>query len=112
MSIWSPFSFCVQDQEDEWDEGIPDQRWDWTPANQRQEEVGPPPDLHELWGQSAVSLVSFLSSTWPFERSTVEPYYNEVLGTMKITLLYQVSHYITVKKQRNIKSWDQQITLL
>ena len=27
---------------------------------------------------------------------------------MKITLLYQVSHYIKVKKQRNIKSWDQQ----
>ena len=29
--------------------------------------------------------------------------------TMKITLLhvYQVSHYIRVKKQRNIKSWDQ-----
>ena len=31
-----------------------------------------------------------------------------ILGTMKITLLYQVSHYIRVKKQRNIKSWDQQ----
>ena len=27
---------------------------------------------------------------------------------MKITLLYQVSHYIRVQKQRNIKSWDQQ----
>ena len=27
---------------------------------------------------------------------------------MKITLLYQVSHYIRVKKQRNIKSRDQQ----
>ena len=39
---------------------------------------------------------------------TVEPLYNEVLGTMKITLLYQVSRYIRVKKQRNIKSWDQQ----
>ena len=39
---------------------------------------------------------------------TVEPRYNEVLGTMKITLLYQVSHYIRVKKQRNIKSRDQQ----
>ena len=24
----------------------------------------------------------------------MEPRYNEVLGTMKITLLYQVSHYI------------------
>ena len=43
-----------------------------------------------------------------FISSTVEPLYNEVLGTMKITLLYQVSHYIRVKKQRNIKSWDQQ----
>ena len=42
---------------------------------------------------------------------TVEPCYNEVLGTMKITLLYQVAHYIRpfrVKKQRNIKSWDPQ----
>ena len=39
---------------------------------------------------------------------TVEPCYNEVLGTMKITLLYRVSHYIRVKKQRNIKSWDQE----
>ena len=38
---------------------------------------------------------------------TVEPRYNEVLGTMKITLLYQVSH-IRVKQRRNIKSWDQQ----
>ena len=40
--------------------------------------------------------------------STVEPRYNEVLGTMTITLLYQVSHYIRVQKQRNVKSWDQQ----
>ena len=39
---------------------------------------------------------------------TVEPRYNEVLGTMKFTLLYQVSHYIRVQKQGNIKSWDQQ----
>ena len=44
--------------------------------------------------------------------STVEPLYNKVLGTMKITLLYQVSHYIRVKKQRNIKSWDQQNDLV
>ena len=29
---------------------------------------------------------------------TVEPLYNEVLGTMKITLLCQVSRYIRVKK--------------
>ena len=34
--------------------------------------------------------------------------YNEVLGTMKMTLLYQVSHYIRVKKNIYIKSWDQQ----
>ena len=44
--------------------------------------------------------------------STVEPLYNEVLGTMKITLLYQVSRYIRVKIQRNIKSWDQQNDLV
>ena len=31
---------------------------------------------------------------------TVEPLYNDVLGTMKITLLYQVSHYIKIKKQK------------
>ena len=46
------------------------------------------------------------------ESYTVEPLYNEVLGTMKITLLYQVSHYIRVKKQRNIESWDQQNDLV
>ena len=45
---------------------------------------------------------------WVVFKGTVKPYYNEVLGTMKITLLYQVSHYIRVKKQRDIKSWDQQ----
>ena len=32
--------------------------------------------------------------------STVEPLYNEVLGTMKITLLYQVSCYMRVEKQK------------
>ena len=42
----------------------------------------------------------------------MEPLYNEVLGTMTITLLYQVSHYIRVKKGRNIKSWDQQNDLV
>ena len=44
--------------------------------------------------------------------NTVEPLYNEVLGTMKITLLYQVSRYIKVKNPRNIKSWDQQNDLV
>ena len=38
---------------------------------------------------------------------TVEPRYNEDPGSMKITLLFKVSRYIRVKKQRNIKSWDQ-----
>ena len=45
-------------------------------------------------------------SMWPHVQWNL--FYNEVHGTMKITLLYQVSHYIRVKKQRNIKSWDQQ----
>ena len=40
--------------------------------------------------------------------NTVEPHYNENFGTMNITLLYQVSHYIRVKKLRNIKSEDRQ----
>ena len=43
---------------------------------------------------------------------TVEPRYNKDLGTMKNTLLYQVSHYIRLKKLRNIKSWDQQNDLV
>ena len=45
---------------------------------------------------------------WKLLSYTVEPHYNENLGTIKITLLYQVSCYIRVKKQRNIKNWDQQ----
>ena len=42
--------------------------------------------------------------------STVESRYNEDFGTMKIPLLNQVSGYIRVKnkKQRNVRSWDQQ----
>ena len=47
-----------------------------------------------------------------YKSTTVEPRYNEVLWTMKFTSLYQVSHYIRVKKQRNIKSWDQQTDLV
>ena len=34
------------------------------------------------------------------EAYTVEPRYNEDHGTMKSTLLYQVSRYIGVEKQR------------
>ena len=33
----------------------------------------------------------------------VEPHYTEDLGTMKITLLYQVSHYIRVRKTKKYK---------
>ena len=42
---------------------------------------------------------------------TVEPLYNEVLGTMKITLLYQLSHYIRVKT-KNLNRRDQQTYLV
>ena len=34
---------------------------------------------------------------------TVEPLYIKVLGTMKITLLYWVSHYIKEKKTKKYK---------
>ena len=44
--------------------------------------------------------------------NTVEPRYNEALGTMEFTLLYQVSHYIRVKKLRNIKCWNLQTYLV
>ena len=54
------------------------------------------------------NLEWFLAATLFSYVSTVEPRYNEVVGTMEITLLYQVSYYIRVQKQRNIKSWDQQ----
>ena len=56
------------------------------------------------WYNQCIAFVCILFLS---VRGTVEPRYNEVLGTMKITLLYQVSH-IRVKTQRNIKSWDQQ----
>ena len=62
--------------------------------------------------QNGARGINFFGVAHPSVRTpqicTVEPLYNKVLGTMKITLLYQVSHYIRVKKQRNIKSWDQQ----
>ena len=49
----------------------------------------------------AVSTPHFLkaSTSWT-SVVTVEPLYNKALGTMKITLLYQVSHYIRVKKKK------------
>ena len=50
-------------------------------------------------------LTGIHSYLLPFEpeANTVEPRYNEDLGTMKITLLYQVSHYIRVKKTKKYK---------
>ena len=57
---------------------------------------------------SQINIKIVNNSTSQTMLNTLEPHYNEVLGTMKITLLYQVSHYIRVKKQRNIKRWDQQ----
>ena len=69
--------------------------------------IPPPPPLHRLcMGSKDLAWLGGGGKTEYIY--TVEPLYNEVLGTIKITLLYQVSHYIRVKKQRNIKSWDQQ----
>ena len=65
--------------------------------------------LYPIWDYFCSSKVRVVRPTF---HCTVEPHYNEVLGTIKITLLYQVSHYIRVKKHRNIKSWDQQIYLV
>ena len=61
----------------------------------------------EIWYNKIPDITNKFSLSQG-SRYTVEPRYNEVLGTMKITLLYQVSHYIRVKTQRNIKNWDQQ----
>ena len=44
------------------------------------------------------------NQSWALDMHTVEPHYNEDLGTTKITLLYQGFK----KNQRNIMSWDQQ----
>ena len=61
--------------------------------------------LTPFWFSADDMVIWITNLHW---KSTVKPCYNEVLGTMKISLLYQVSHYIRVKKQRNIKSWYQQ----
>ena len=48
-----------------------------------------------------------------FQGNTVEPHYSVVLGTMKITLLYPVSHYIRGKPPKEIqRAGTSQITLL
>ena len=54
-----------------------------------------------IWSEHKILLKHSIVQTL---RRTVEPRYNEDLGTMKITL-YQVSCYIRVKIKRNIKGW-------
>ena len=67
-----------------------------------------------VWGKACTNRWVFNSVLneiidWDFliERgrchTTVESCYNEVLGTMKITLLYLVSHYIRVKKYEELE---------
>ena len=58
-----------------------------------------------IYGYNMVQLISLSIQLELRERCTVEPRYNEVLGTIKITLLYQVSH-IRVNNKRSIKRWD------
>ena len=55
--------------------------------------------MHSL--QNSDKLRIHTCTVWvPFsDTCTVKPRYNEVLGTIKITLLYQVSHYIRVKNK-------------
>ena len=52
------------------------------------------PDKQNFWHNAVGPFLSLKKIV-----STVEPHYNEVLGTMKITLLYRVSHYIRVKNK-------------
>ena len=83
-------------------------RWAVGPASVRnhRNQVGRLPSAGStaLQGsEMAGTNVRQVSYKGPYRKTgTVEPHYNEVLGTMKLTLLYQVSHYIRVKKQRNI----------
>ena len=99
--IWLQPQTCVQES---W--------WNWTPCVSSCSSMVSFP-CHS-WTVSSTTFQSHELLTFSVDlsgrkhcSSTVEPLYNEVLGTMKITLLYQVSHY-RVKKQRNIKCWDQQ----
>ena len=57
------------------------------------------------WGSWTSSYLTFQTGIAPsvFSSYTVEPLYNEVLGTMKITLLYQVSCYIRGQKTKKYK---------
>lgn len=51
MEILLTKQFHKQNQENEWYEGITDQRWDRTSPDQRQEEMGQATNLYELWGE-------------------------------------------------------------
>ena len=58
-----------------------------------------------MWSLEVVSsflLILLLQSPFQHSTNTVKPLYNEDLGTLKITLLYQVSH-IRVKKTKKYK---------
>ena len=58
-------------------------------------------------------MLNFQGCSVVFCIYTVEHLYNEVLGTMKIALLYRVSPLIYQdKKQRNMGSWSQQNNLV
>ena len=79
---------------------------EWANSDKNLCSTLPPDHLHVslILVYACIHHPSLLSPThskkWQQEFSTVAPRYNEVLGTMKITLLYQVSHYIRVKKQK------------
>ena len=49
--------------------------------------------VSDVWSENAALFERLMKIIWFKSKNTVEPLYNEVLGTMKITLLYQVSHY-------------------
>ena len=68
--------------------------------------------IGDLGQQVILGFWYILTEQWSFyiilkfgsiKCSTMEPHYNEVLGTIKITLLYQVSHYIRAKKNKKYK---------
>ena len=58
-------------------------------------------EVHVFYYFSQITIRKVLFLLYLVMTCTVEPLYNEVLGTMKITLLYQVSH-IRVKKHKEI----------
>ena len=57
--------------------------------------------IHKLWKEWSTQVNTHNTDKQDHknEVNTVEPRYKEVLGTIKITLLYQVSHYFRVKNK-------------